>query len=85
MPASLSFVRPGSTPGWQKLNARKFQRALGSLDSGETVKLVFKARAATSLRSGAKLITTAIVRDDGLNGLDPSVADNRSKITARVT
>jgi len=84
LPASLSFLRKGSTPGWQKVTARKFQRVLGSLAAGQSVKLVFKARAANTLRLGAKLTTTAIVRDDGLNGIDANLADNRFKISARV-
>jgi uncharacterized repeat protein (TIGR01451 family) len=84
LPASLSFLRKGSTPGWQKVTARKFQRVLGSLAAGQSVKLVFKARAANTLRLGAKLTTTAIVRDDGLNGPDANLADNRFKISARV-
>jgi uncharacterized repeat protein (TIGR01451 family) len=84
LPASLSFVRKGSTPAWQKVNQRKFKRILGDLEAGQSVKLVFKARAASNLRSGMKLTTTALVRDDGLGGLDPNLADNRSKIVTRV-
>ncbi|GEM_PF-938705 len=85
LPTGMSFVLSGSTTGWQTIGVRQFRLNVGTLDVGQSLKVVFKARVTRSVVAGSSLTTTAKISDDGLNGPDASLADNVVKWTTRVS
>lgn len=80
LPARMAFVRAGSTSGWQLVGPRTYRLFVGSLQPGQSVKLTFKARVASSAALGSKLATIALAGDDGSNGPDANLADNRFRL-----
>jgi uncharacterized repeat protein (TIGR01451 family) len=84
LPAGISFVRSGSTPGWRSIGPRTFRLDLGALDPNQIRQVIFKGRVANSMRPGRNLTTIALVGDDGLHGPDFNLADNSARIRTRV-
>ncbi|MCI0685503.1 MAG: PKD domain-containing protein [Gemmataceae bacterium] len=84
LPPRLSFVRAGSTLGWQLIAPRTYRLALGSLQPGQVIRVIFKARIAKTARPGIKLNMIASVGDDGASGVDANLADNWFKRVVRV-
>jgi len=83
LPSGLTFVKAGSSKTWVK-QGTLFRFSAGSLEAGQSRKLVFKARVAASAPIGKRVKTLARIGDDGLNGPDVNLADNASKAMTRV-
>ena len=81
LPAGMSIVQTPNWP-WVKIAPRRFRLDVGTLAAGEEATVYFKAR--VTAPRGASLKTVAWVDDDGLNGLDANLTNNKSSWTTRV-
>jgi len=84
LPNGLTYVTAGRSLGWDMLDAHHLRMELGTLDPGQRVTLVLKARVAGFLPPVTMPTTTAMVGDDGLNGPDSDLANNSFSITRRI-
>jgi Aspartyl protease/Bacterial Ig domain/Domain of unknown function DUF11 len=84
LPVGMTWVALGSTPGWHLIGARRYRLDVGTLQPGQVLKVVFRARVAKTLAAGSLLTTVARVGDDGMNGPDALLANNVSRLTTRV-
>jgi hypothetical protein len=84
LPVGMSLA-VGSTPGWQLIGPRRYLLQVGTLQSGQSLKVIFRAKVAKSLAFGSMLTTVARVGDDGLNGPDSLLANNVARLTTRVS
>ena len=85
MPTGMRFVASRSTTGWERMVPRRFRLDLGTLDAGETMTVVFRARLTAQFAPGTQLLGIARIGDDGLNGADLNATNNVSRWTARVS
>lgn len=85
LPVGMSLAVAGSTPGWQLIGPRRYLLPVGTLQPGQSLKVIFRAKVAKSVASGRMLTTVARVGDDGMNGPDSLLANNVARLTTRVS
>ena len=80
----LRLLADRSTPGWERVAARRLRLDVGDLAAGESRTVVLRARVAPQLPPGTLLTSAVRVGDDGLGGTDLNPANNAFRVRTRI-